>query len=505
MKSMPWVSALLIVAAIVFTGCGGGNTSFSSGTDTGAGTAGATGVLGEANNMNDWMSSLDDKTPLTDLSIPGTHDTCAHYGGKAVECQNGAFSVANQLKQGIRYLDIRCRHYENAFAIHHGSFYQHLNFDDVLSACTSFLKENPKETVLMQVKEEYNSYNCTRSFGETFRTYRDKTEQYWYNGYDIPTLGQARGKIILIKRFDDTSIPGLDLAGKWVDNGWSTTDTAKIQDNYKVYYDNTNISFNPRSKFWFVVIMINESAFLWNNRDSRLYINYASGSTGMFPSDVANGKYPFLGVNRNLYNYLTTCHHYRTRGVIAMDFPDDTSGLISEIIKLNSCETWQTPEGLITQEGRYVKIFPAGPEGSDPSDLTCSWEVQDGGTSEGDKVQLWDTDRTRAAWSIKKHPGSQCIYFTNKDSENSYRAGGVSEHLEWGVKCGLAQPTSPTTLFYATTVKNSPGRFIFWSYNDSGLPLEYESGNLGRSTKVQFWSSLSIDGLYRVQWTLKDF
>lgn len=35
---------------------------------------------------------------------------------------------------------------------------KHLNYDDVINTCYDFLKENPYETIIMSVKEEYSTY-----------------------------------------------------------------------------------------------------------------------------------------------------------------------------------------------------------------------------------------------------------------------------------------------------------------------------------------------------------
>jgi len=88
-------------------------------------TAGAAG--------NNWMSSLNGSLSLSQFSIPGTHDSMALYepvSGTA-KCQN--LSLGDQLNAGVRFIDIRCRHINNAFAIHHGSIYENANFDDVLN------------------------------------------------------------------------------------------------------------------------------------------------------------------------------------------------------------------------------------------------------------------------------------------------------------------------------------------------------------------------------------
>src|SRR6266540_4907287 len=73
-------------------------------------------------DYSDWMRWVPDSTPLSILSIPGTHDTMAHYGGPLVQTQS--LPLREQLRAGIRSLDIRARHVEDTFLIYHGFIYQ---------------------------------------------------------------------------------------------------------------------------------------------------------------------------------------------------------------------------------------------------------------------------------------------------------------------------------------------------------------------------------------------
>src|SRR5688500_6812528 len=100
-----------------------------------------------------WMGSLSGSSLLSQFSIPGTHNSAARFEPFAgtAKCQN--LTNSEQLNIGIRFLDIRCRHLDNCFTIHHGSVYQNINFDHVLNSCIEFLNSNPAETIVMIVKE----------------------------------------------------------------------------------------------------------------------------------------------------------------------------------------------------------------------------------------------------------------------------------------------------------------------------------------------------------------
>ena len=181
----------------------------------------------------DWMKSLDGDQPISQFSLPGTHNSAALYEpirGTA-KCQN--LTIAQQLNAGIRFLDIRCRHQNNAFEIYHGPIYQRDNFAGVIGYCRDFLRANPSETVIISVKEEYAARNNTRSFEATFESYVARNPATWLLGSTVPTLNQARGKIVLLRRFSSTKPMGID-ASNWPDNQTFETKNLRVQDIYKV-------------------------------------------------------------------------------------------------------------------------------------------------------------------------------------------------------------------------------------------------------------------------------
>lgn len=164
-----------------------GAAAAAVGTGLGAGRAAA------APGVRDWMGALPAATPLTRLTIPGTHDSGALYGGLYVACQN--ITIADQLNAGIRFLDVRCRLTGGSFAIHHAAFYQNLMFGDVLAACWNFLAAHPGETVLMRVKQEYSG-ESDAAFRAVFDDYLDNRgwRPLFRIGAGLPSLGEAAAR-----------------------------------------------------------------------------------------------------------------------------------------------------------------------------------------------------------------------------------------------------------------------------------------------------------------------
>src|SRR5690606_24676727 len=115
-----------------------------------------------------------------------------------------------QLEAGVRFIDIRCRLHEGAFTIHHGPIYQEKNFTDVLSDCRDFLDANPGETIIMSLQQEY-SEAPDEEFAALFNDrYMDEEgfDSLLYREGTIPTLGRARGKVVLLAKVG--GIDGID-------------------------------------------------------------------------------------------------------------------------------------------------------------------------------------------------------------------------------------------------------------------------------------------------------
>ncbi len=259
---------------------------------------------------HDWMTTLNGALPLSQFSIPGTHDSGARYEPIAgtAKCQN--LTIAEQLTAGVRFLDIRCRHIDNAFTIHHGQVYQNINFTDVLNATDSFLNTNPGETVIMSVKEEYDPSNNTRSFEATFDSYVAQNPGKWLLSSNIPTLDQARGKIVLFRRFGAAATPKGINASNWPDNTtFSTAGTLRVQDRYVVSNNDT--------KWSHILQLLNEARYGGPNT---LYVNFSSGYvSGLF------GIPSIPSVSNNINPRLTTFFNANPSGrfgVIVMDFAD---------------------------------------------------------------------------------------------------------------------------------------------------------------------------------------
>jgi len=266
--------------------------------------------------LTNWMGSISDSKSLSEISIPGTHETCAQietWPGTA-KCQS--LSLGDQLNAGIRFVDIRCRHFNDAFTIHHGAIYQNMNFDDVLNTCISFLNSNPTECIIMSVKEEYDASGNTGTFEQRFDSYVSQNPTKWYLEANIPSLSTVRGKIVLFRRFGAAITPkGID-ASNWPDNVINFTidngsATIRVQDNYVVPTNSTK---------WNNITSIFTEAK--NGVSTTLFLNYISGyKSGLFgiPNITTVSNY----MNPKIETYFTSNTSGRF-GIVPMDFINST-------------------------------------------------------------------------------------------------------------------------------------------------------------------------------------
>ncbi|MFF4168918.1 phosphatidylinositol-specific phospholipase C [Streptomyces sp. NPDC001744] len=276
----------------------------------GTAAAGAALLVGapaaSAVDVRAWMAAHGDGTELNRLTIPGTHDSGARFGGPWSECQNT--TIAQQLDSGVRFLDVRCRVTGGSFAIHHGSSYQNMMFGDVLIACRDFLAAHPSETVLMRVKQEH-SEESDAAFRAVFDDYLDRRgwRPLFRIGDRLPLLGEARGKVVLIA--DNGGLPGL----KWWDG-----EQIALQDDWNALPD----AKYPKIQEHFRAAVA---------RPGKLYVNFVSTSAYLPPRWNSDRLNPLV------HGFLDGAELAgRTGlGIVPLDFPNTRSGLVEALLRHN--------------------------------------------------------------------------------------------------------------------------------------------------------------------------
>ena len=315
-----------------------------------------------------WMGDIADDVLVTALSIPGTHDSGCIVGllGFA-KTQN--VDIPKQLHAGIRFLDIRLAHYQDSLLVHHDVVYTGKSYKDVLEICADFLVQQPSETILMLVREEdradsslgdfapseavgrlsrgeLESRDNTRSFDEEFndQTWEQVgTAPLFYNFAASPpggqavaaapaltpatTLGDVRGKIILLRGFQSDGDTGFDVS-YWLDDTTTRSDedeNGNLREAVRPIYDIEDHYSNPDGKYELIITHL-EKARHGNLED--LYITFSSAVT-LQASDYSKE------INPRLNDYLAESPEGRI-GIVVMDYFEEPRELASNVIKMNS-------------------------------------------------------------------------------------------------------------------------------------------------------------------------
>ena len=163
----------------------------------------------------DWMSGLDDNLPLSEVVLPGTHDSATQNVQFAFIAKCQALDIGEQLEAGFRYLDIRLAVSKGSLTMVHGfakctksgwPWAGALSFDDVLDQSYAFLNAHPTETIVYAVKQDHGS-ETPEQFEAVLKSYIDKNPDMWLLTDRIPTVGESRGKIVLLRHYEDPEQP----------------------------------------------------------------------------------------------------------------------------------------------------------------------------------------------------------------------------------------------------------------------------------------------------------
>lgn len=159
----------------------------------------------------DWMREVNGGLGLNELAIPGTHDSATQFVTLAFfgKCQTK--SINDQLEAGYRYLDIRLAADGTQLKLMHGfvncktdvlPWSDTLYLDEVLQDCYAFLERHESETILFAVKQEHGKESVAE-FQRLLDNYIQKNPDRWLLTDTIPMLGEARGKLVLLRRYAD--------------------------------------------------------------------------------------------------------------------------------------------------------------------------------------------------------------------------------------------------------------------------------------------------------------
>lgn len=293
----------------------------------------------EINSLN-WMKNLDDNKKLLEYNLVGTHDCVTQYVQLPyfARCQN--MNIYEQLSIGVRALDIRVASRGRRLVMVHAftkafntpnRLGRQMDFADVLSHCYKFLDENPSEAIVVQFKNDSGREN-EKCFDNLFYTYIKGNEHRWFLENRVPTLGEARGRIVLIRRckmerryeFTDKNT-GIDFS-KWREQDTVAPDPLllEISGEFKAdFIVQDRYKYKPVPRWAECIEPFLDKAKPF---DGTYIINYLSTSGGL-KGPYNNAKYinaQFMACPLDSKNYY---------GTIYCDFP--TKALTDKVMETN--------------------------------------------------------------------------------------------------------------------------------------------------------------------------
>ena len=265
-----------------------------------------------------WMSQINDSTKITDLSIPGSHDSGALHSIADVSGKCQDLNIKSQLNIGVRFFDIRLKLKNNQLDIVHSFVDQKLKFADVLNDMVNFIKENNSEFLIISIKKESDTINSKYSFEETVLNLLSNYNDIIQFDNQLPeTIKEARGKIYIISRFE-TNI-GIQAYDHWLDSTSFKLNDLYIQDNYCI----NDIETKKQD-------ILNTLEL--SNQNNYLYLNYTSCYLdNAFPPTYAGAS--ALTINSWLIENLDKINGH---GILISDFV--TKELTHKIIERNFYE-----------------------------------------------------------------------------------------------------------------------------------------------------------------------
>ena len=206
---------------------------------------------------DEWMAGIPDDALLSSVNISATHDTGtagvvedAIPGVSITSCQNLYYD--EQLNMGARSFDIRGNATKDDASaadvkiVHGGELWQcqekdgsDLTLQSILNTSLGFLEKHKSETVILTVKPDAGS---TVGLEHAVAEFIKSNEEKVYCGGDIPSMKEARGKIVFLRRFNLTQ----NYEG-WVERAmgfnltnWDDISYKNYEYAYKLYDDGKN-------------------------------------------------------------------------------------------------------------------------------------------------------------------------------------------------------------------------------------------------------------------------
>lgn len=175
--------------------------------------------------MKELFSLLPGDIHLSQVNIPGTHDSCTAFCTMENVARCQSLTISQQLDMGIRLFDLRLGKKKGRYFLVHSlatcfsdkEKSKVLFVEEVLDAFKKFLRENPREVIIVSIKQDRGI--MSRFFFE--KLYKEiilADKDMWYLENDNPLLSSCRGKMVLMRRcklrkgFKQNQTTGIDFS-----------------------------------------------------------------------------------------------------------------------------------------------------------------------------------------------------------------------------------------------------------------------------------------------------
>lgn len=260
-------------------------------------------------DLSSWMASLPEQLPISQVSIPGTHDSATFQMTELSRSWEylGAFGrtqewdLPTQLSSGVRFFDLRVK---GDGWLYHGPMACSLNLQKALESCAAFLQEHQSEFLILRIKDEERSRTSAQKIQDLVKRLSKSLPLHF--SMDLQLVGHLRGQMFVLQDWygRDASLrwdgPSMKVQDFWSPGSWREKWVA-IQKHLRAA---------PR------------------RQGDRLCANFVSAQS--FPRRTP--RY-FAGIlNPRLCATISRGKHHAL-GIVVMDFP--TRDLCMEIVRKN--------------------------------------------------------------------------------------------------------------------------------------------------------------------------
>ncbi|EJD50513.1 PLC-like phosphodiesterase [Auricularia subglabra TFB-10046 SS5] len=365
--------------------------------------AGILGTYSTKGRLTDWMAVLEDSEPLQSVNLPGTHDSAAWNPSgltrPILQCQDKP--IFDQLNAGIRFFDIRTGSNEGKLQLYHADYLldETASLEDVFWGFYHFLDEHPTESLMVSVKVDHGPTDAAVQQALQALFTSAPGSDYWITAGTLGALGEARGKIVLFRRFgwDSESTLGLDMT-QWKDNdpdfriAYTPEGAAFVEDYYMLNLGDVSADAVVQAKLQAVTGHLEGAA--GSENATQLFVTFASGG-GQISSQYVTPKVLAAGST-------STNSQSATKGVNALTLPwlQQRKGARFGVVLY---DFYATPTDLVLATIGSDKVTPNATAEEDPSpsqDHSGGQQPPNGAAATGPHVPLFLAGASLAALSV---------------------------------------------------------------------------------------------------------